>query len=183
LGLFRLSNPQQEATDLPDDAARQIDTVSAAARYWQAAGAEVDAFDRLAAATPRGFDDLPVTLISAGRDIPDAPQVREVLDELDRGLVSRTPGIAHHIIEDADHLTLLTVEEHARAVGELITALLGPAGSVGDQEADAEGDEPGRQGRGRHEDQEDEPVRFLAPGPQTGQEEAGRHEQRGDRDP
>jgi hypothetical protein len=67
---------------------------------------------------------VPVTLISGGRDVPDAPPVREVLDELDRELVARTPGIAHHIVADADHLTLLTVDEHARAVSELIAGLL-----------------------------------------------------------
>jgi hypothetical protein len=70
---------------------------------------------------------VPVTLISGGRDVPDAPPVREVLDELDRELVARTPGIAHHIVADADHLTLLTVDEHARAVSELIAELLPPA--------------------------------------------------------
>jgi pimeloyl-ACP methyl ester carboxylesterase len=125
LGLFRLHNPQHEATgDLPEAASRQIVMVSAAARYWQTAGAELEGFERLAAAAPRGFGEVPVTLVSGGRDVPDGPQVREVLDELDRELVSRTPGIAHHIVEDADHLTLLTVDEHARVVSELIADLL-----------------------------------------------------------
>lgn len=130
LGLFRLSNPQDEATaDLPEHAARQIITVAAAARYWQTAGAEVDAFSTLAAAPPHGFGDLPVMVISAGRDVPDGPQVRAVLDELNRELVSRVPQSTHHVIEDADHLTLLTVEAHAREVSELILTLL-PANDV-----------------------------------------------------
>ena len=126
LGLFRISNPQQQATtDLPGAAAHQIVTVSAAARYWQAAGAEVDAFDALAAAPPHGFGEVPVMVISAGRDVPDGPPIREVMDELHRELVARAPQATHHIIGEADHLTLLTVEEHAQAVSELIRELLG----------------------------------------------------------
>lgn len=129
LGLFRLHNPQQEATvDLPDAAADQIVTVSAAARFWQAAGAEVDAFDALAAAPPHGYGNLPVMVIGAGRNVPDGPEVREVMDDLNRDLVSRAPQATHHVIEDADHLTLLTVEEHARAVGELVATLLPQTG-------------------------------------------------------
>lgn len=125
LGLFRLSNPQQEATvDLPDAAAQQIVTVTAAARYWQAAGAEIEAFDTLAATPPHSFGDLPVMVIGAGRDVPDGPQVREVMNDLNREFVSRAAQATHHVIEDADHLTLLTVDEHARAVSDLIADLL-----------------------------------------------------------
>jgi hypothetical protein len=125
LGLFRVSNPQEEATaDLPEAAARQIVTVSAAARYWQAAGAEVDAFDALAATPPHELGDLPVMIISAGREVPGGPEVREVMDDLHRELASRAPGVTHHAIGDADHLTLLTVDEHARAVSTLILDLL-----------------------------------------------------------
>jgi pimeloyl-ACP methyl ester carboxylesterase len=125
LGLFRLSNPQQDATgDLPDVAARQIVTVSAAARYWQTAGAEVDAFETLAAAPPHALGDLPVTIISAGRDVPDGPPIRETMDDLHHELASGAPHATHHLIEDADHLTLLTVDEHARAVSDLIIELL-----------------------------------------------------------
>lgn len=125
LGLLRLTNPQRQATiDLPDAAADQIVTVSAAASYWQTAGAELDAFETLAAAPPLEFGDLPVMVIGAGRDVPDGPQVREVMDDLNRELVSRAPQATHHVIEDADHLTLLTVEEHARAVGDLVAMLL-----------------------------------------------------------
>ena len=125
VGLFRISNPQQQATtDLPGAAAHQIVTVSAAARYWQAAGAEVDAFDTLAAAPPDGFGELPVMVISAGRDVPDGPPIREVMDELHRELASRAPQATHHTIDGADHLTLLTVDEHAQAAGSLIIDLL-----------------------------------------------------------
>jgi pimeloyl-ACP methyl ester carboxylesterase len=125
LGLFRLSNPQQDATtDLPPAAAEQIVRVSAAARYWQVAGAEVEAFDAVAAAPPPDLGDLPVMIISAGRDVPDGPPVSEVMSELDRELASRTPRATHHTIDDADHLTLLTDAEHARAASELIAGLL-----------------------------------------------------------
>ena len=125
LGLFRLSNPQEEAPiDLPEDTARQIVTVSAAASYWQAAGAEVDAFDALAAAPPHEFGDLPVMVISAGRDVPGGPEVREVMDDLHREVASRAPQVTHQTIGEADHLTLLTVEDHARAVSTLILELL-----------------------------------------------------------
>ncbi len=110
-------------------AARQIITVAAAARYWQAAGAEIDAFSTLAAAPPDGFGDVPVMVIGAERDVPDGPKVRAVLDELNRELVSRVPRSTHHVIEGADHLTLLTVEAHAREVSELIVTLL-PANDV-----------------------------------------------------
>jgi hypothetical protein len=41
-------------------------------------------------------------------------------------LAARAPQATHHLIEEADHLTLLTVDEHARAVAELITELLPP---------------------------------------------------------
>ncbi len=127
LGLFRLSNPQEDATsDLPGAAATQIVTVSAAARYWQTAGAEVDAFETLAAAPPHELGDLPVMIISAGRDVPDAPPIRETMDDLHHELASRAPHATRHLIEDADHLTLLTVEEHARAVSDLISDLLPP---------------------------------------------------------
>lgn len=125
LGLFRLSNPQQEATvDLPEAAADQIVTISAAARYWQTAGAELDAFDTLAAAPPQDVGDLQVMVVGAGRDVSDGPQIREVMHELNREVVARTPGASYHVIEDADHLSLLTVDEHARAVGELVASLL-----------------------------------------------------------
>lgn len=125
LGLFRLSNPQQEATvDLPAAAADQIVTMSAAARYWQTAGAELEAFDTLAAAPPQDFGDLQVMVVGAGRDVADGPQIREVMHDLNRGVVARTPGATYHVIEDADHLSLLTVDEHARAVGELVATLL-----------------------------------------------------------
>jgi hypothetical protein len=50
--------------------------------------------------------------------------VREILDELDRDQVSCTPGMVHRIVEDADRLSLLTVDEHARSVGELFADLL-----------------------------------------------------------
>lgn len=122
LGLFRLSNPQQDAAgDLPDAAARQLVTVSVAARYWKTAGAEVDAFESLAAAPSHDFGDLPAIIISAGRDVPDAPPIRETMDELHHELASRAHQATRHIIESADHLTLLTVEEHARAVSDLIS--------------------------------------------------------------
>lgn len=125
LGLFRLSNPQQEATiDLPDAAAQQVVTVAAAARYWLTSGAEIEAYDTLAGAPPHGFGDLPVMVISAGRDVPDGPQMRAVMDDLNRELVSRTPQATHHVIEDADHLTLITVDKHARAVSDLVATLL-----------------------------------------------------------
>jgi pimeloyl-ACP methyl ester carboxylesterase len=125
LGVFRLSNPQQRATtDLPDAAAREIVTVSAMARYWQTAGAEVDAFDKLAATPPHDLGDLPVMIVSSGRDVPDRPQTRDAMDDLDRELASRTPQAIHHIIDGADHLTMLTVDEHARAVSSHILELL-----------------------------------------------------------
>lgn len=46
------------------------------------------------------------------------------MDDLNRELVSRAPGATHHVIEDADHLSLLTSEEHARAVGALVATML-----------------------------------------------------------
>ena len=127
LGVFRLSNPQRMATvDLPEAAARQIVDITATARYWQTAGAEVEAYDTLAAAPPHGFGDLPVMVISAGRDVPDRPQTRAATDDLHRELVSRSPRATHHVIEEADHLTLLTVDGHARVVSDLIATLLPP---------------------------------------------------------
>lgn len=127
LGVFRLSNPQRMATvDLPEAAARQIVDITATARYWQTAGAEVEAYDTLAAAPPHGFGDLPVMVISAGRDVPDRPQTRAATDDLHRELVSRSPRATHHVIEEAEHLTLLTVDGHARVVSDLIATLLPP---------------------------------------------------------
>lgn len=125
MGLFRISNPQRAATaDLPDAAANQIVSTAAMAGYWQAAGAEVKAFERLGAAAPHDFGELPVMVISAGRDVPDRPPVRDVMDALHRELAARSSRATHHVIEGADHLTLLTVEEHAQQVSELVTRLL-----------------------------------------------------------
>lgn len=124
-GLFRLSNPQEAATvDLPATAADQIITVAAMAGYWHAAAAEVEAFERLGATPPHDFGDRPVMVISAGRDVPGRPPVREAMDDLHQDLVARSPLATHHVIEEADHLTMLTVEEYARQVAELVADLL-----------------------------------------------------------
>lgn len=142
-GVFRLSNPQQAATtDLPPAAAQQIVDVSAAAPYWRAAGAEVDAFSVLAAAPSRGLDDQHVTIIGAGRDVPDGPQVQGVMNELHRELASRVPNAAHHTIDGADHLSLLTVEEHAQAVASLIVDLLPRSVEAGRHDEAGEGSSP-----------------------------------------
>lgn len=125
LGLFRISNPQEAATvDLPDTAADRIVRVAARADYWQAAGAEVEAFESLGLAVPHAFGEFPVMVISAGRDVPGRPPVHDVMDALHQELAARSPRATHHVIGDADHLTLLTTEAHAQQVSDLVASLL-----------------------------------------------------------
>lgn len=102
----RLHNPG-ELVELPDGQVLHL----------QVAGAEIDGFDTLAAASPYGLGDLPVMVISAEREVLDGPKMREVMDDLHRELVSRAPQATHHVVEDADHLTLVTADTYAREVG------------------------------------------------------------------
>lgn len=124
-GLFQASNPQQDATgDLPGVAAPQVFTVSGAATDWQTAVAEVDAFETPATARSHELRDLPVLIVGAERDVPDAPPIRDTMDDLHDELALRAPHATHHRIEDADHLSLLTVEEPTRAVSDLVCRFL-----------------------------------------------------------
>ncbi len=128
LGLVLLDPAHEQQLDrLPAQTVAEFEQAGPmfrwAARYWQAAGAEVDAFDTLAAAPPDGFGEVSVMIISARRDMPDGPPVREVMDEFHRQLAARTPQATHHSIDGADHLTVLTVDEHARTVSNLLVAL------------------------------------------------------------
>jgi pimeloyl-ACP methyl ester carboxylesterase len=126
LGIFRIRNPQAAAlTDLPTGVAAQLDALTVTPRHFQAMAGEGKVILDIAASVPRELGDVPVHVVSAGQ--PEAGQSeeeRELSTELHRELVSRSPSAVHHEVAGATHVTLITDQDHARTVADIIDSVV-----------------------------------------------------------
>jgi pimeloyl-ACP methyl ester carboxylesterase len=122
LGIFRIRNPQAAAlTDLPPDAAAQLDALTVTPRHFRAMAGEGKVLLDIAASVPRDLGNIPVHVVSATQpDVGQGVEEREIATELARELVSRSPLAVHHEIVGAAHVTLITDQDHARKVADII---------------------------------------------------------------
>jgi phosphoglycerate dehydrogenase-like enzyme len=65
-----------------------------------------------------------VRIVSAPDALPSGQDMRAVMDVLHRDLASQSPLATHVEIAGANHITLVTDEDHARAVGRIAADLL-----------------------------------------------------------
>jgi pimeloyl-ACP methyl ester carboxylesterase len=126
LGVFRIRNPQAAAlTDLPPDAAAQLDALTVTPRHFRGMAEEGQVLLAIAASVPRDLGGMPVHVVSATR--PDAGQAleeREMVTDLHRELSSRSPLAVHHEVASATHVTLITDQDHAREVAGIIGSVV-----------------------------------------------------------
>jgi pimeloyl-ACP methyl ester carboxylesterase len=127
LGLFRMSNPQAAVlTDLPPDVAAQLDALTVTPRHYRAVAGEGRALLDIAASVPRDLGDIPVHVVSATQpDTDQTEQQRAIFTELHRELVSRSPLAVHHEVAGAAHVTLITDQDHASTVADIIDSVVG----------------------------------------------------------
>ena len=125
LGVFRLYNPQAAALeDLPDAAAVQLGAISVTAEHLRASAREGAALRDIAASVPADFGELPVRVVSAAVPESGFEEARAVQDELHRELAARSPRATHQEVAGADHVSLVTKANHARAVARIVADLL-----------------------------------------------------------
>jgi pimeloyl-ACP methyl ester carboxylesterase len=122
LGLFRIRNPQAAVlTDLPPDVAAQLDALTVTPRHFRALAGEGRVVLDIAASVPRDLGDIPVHVVSATQPAAgQSEQDREISTELHRELVSRSPLAVHHEVAGAAHETLVTDQDHASTVADII---------------------------------------------------------------
>lgn len=125
LGVFRVYNPRAAVLgDLPDAAAAELGAISVTAEYLGASAREGAALRDIAAAVPADFGELPVRVVSAPVPEPGFEDARRVQDELHHELAARSPRATQLEVAGADHVTLVTKADHARAVAGIVADLL-----------------------------------------------------------
>ncbi|MCF1592913.1 alpha/beta fold hydrolase [Streptomyces muensis] len=110
----------EEVRELSEAQYRDPGLWAAGRREWRAVQAEFDAFD---GKIPDA--DVPLLVMTAGHTASQDPIQQELHTELAEG----APGSAHHVIEGADHDSILTDRDAAGHVVMLVTNFVAGLGS------------------------------------------------------
>jgi pimeloyl-ACP methyl ester carboxylesterase len=126
LGVFRIHNPQDAViADLPAADAEWFGARSLTAAYWRATADEgLASMEAIPTSVPADLAAVPTRIVSAPVAEAGEEEARQVMDRLHRDLASRSPLAEHVEVPGAGHLTILTEQEHAAAVGRIVTDLL-----------------------------------------------------------
>lgn len=127
LGYVRLSGLFDSwATGLPPRQAAEAEAFLACHRHLSTTRDESLAWEALCAEVRRtsGLGEIPLAVVAAGRDVlPGHPELHGELAALSRNSV-------HLAIGNADHVTLVTVRQHALAVTEIVRHVVAQAVSL-----------------------------------------------------
>jgi pimeloyl-ACP methyl ester carboxylesterase len=127
LGITRLVH--QPSHHLPTDLAAQVRAVELHRAHLRGAlelGLALDVIDREVATRARDLGDLPIRILSAGRMSDDPPLAAELLPAMSRAhqeLTGLSSSASRHLIEGADHLSIITNPDHARGVARHAAAI------------------------------------------------------------
>ncbi|WP_257461542.1 alpha/beta hydrolase [Archangium lipolyticum] len=111
---------------LPERAFAEVEAFSATTRNLEAASAEMRAWDDSTAQVraTRGLGERPLLVVSAG-SAAGAEEIVPVFQALHRELVSLSSRGEYRLIPEANHLSLLTEEAHARQTSAAILEVVG----------------------------------------------------------
>jgi pimeloyl-ACP methyl ester carboxylesterase len=120
-GVFAL-----QARGLPEQAFAESASFMCTARYLKATHEELAAWDASAAQvrSNESLGDLPLMVVSAGTAPEGAVAFVPPFQALHRELAALSSRGEYRVIDEADHMSLLTNEQHARQVSAVILELV-----------------------------------------------------------
>jgi pimeloyl-ACP methyl ester carboxylesterase len=120
-GVFAL-----QARGLPEQAYAQSASFMCTPKYFKATLDEMAAWEASAAQVRANtsLEDLPLLVVSAGTAPPSAVDFLAPFQALHEELTALSSRGEHHFIPEADHMSLLTNEQHARKTAAAILSLV-----------------------------------------------------------
>lgn len=133
VGVMRLADPIGRLhAGLPDDDHRAARMFSASPGHLRATHAEMSAWDTTMAAARvnRSLGDRPIVVIGASEPLEGmSAEVFAVNQQLNRELAELSRRGRHVNIAGSDHMSVITVREHAEQVAEVLEAMILAAAS------------------------------------------------------